>query len=284
MTQTDTTLKQYFANFGKELAEWLLNTTIKTARALSGELPPTDNTVYADYVLELTLLDNSQIIFHIEFQGRRSKRPLPWRMLEYDSRLAEQKQLPVCSAIIYLGHGAGSNDKGKHRKICPISGKVNLQWQYKVLHLWRWKPEQLLALNRPVLLPLIGQTKISHPERIFSQVLSIIRTQPDPVYQERLLNAFLSLLNEEDWLTMIEQLIKDDSILNTPFMRRQQAWLQQGEIEATRKQLLRLTEKRFGTLPMWAVEKVTQTTDKQVLEAWVLRVLDADKLADIFVE
>ena len=38
---------------------------------------------------------------------------------------------------------------------------------------------------------------------------------------------------------------------------------------------------RFGTLPAWAIEKITQAQSEQ-LEQWSLRVLEASTLQEVF--
>jgi hypothetical protein len=47
--------------------------------------------------------------------------------------------------------------------------------------------------------------------------------------------------------------------------------------------LLRLLERKFGTLPEWAAHRV-HTADIAALEEWGLRVLDAGSLADVLGE
>jgi hypothetical protein len=44
--------------------------------------------------------------------------------------------------------------------------------------------------------------------------------------------------------------------------------------------LLRLLERRFGTLPGWALDRIA-TADTVALEEWSLRVLDATSLDDV---
>ena len=275
MSETDTPLKQLFTGFGKELAQWLLNTPIKSARHAATELPPSKGTIRADYVLEVTLPDDSQLLLHTEFQGSSSERPVPWRMLDYNARLAEQTQFFVCSTIIYLGEGAGATDTGQHQLLCPVTGKPSIQWHYQVLHLWRLKAEQLLALNNPVLLTLIGQTEIANPAEIFPQVLASIRQQTEG--QQKLLQLFIDLLNKEEWLAMVKQLVEQDPILNTPFMREKQML----RLEGKRETLSHLLEKRFNALPTWVTKKLENATAEE-LEQWTLRILDVDSLEQVF--
>jgi len=53
--------------------------------------------------------------------------------------------------------------------------------------------------------------------------------------------------------------------------------IQQGEVIVLLRQLTR----RFGPLPAWVEERLTQAS-RQALEAWAERVLDAQQLEDVF--
>ena len=54
-----------------------------------------------------TLADDREIVLHMEFQGRRSHAPMPWRMLDYMPRLASTYNLPLESVVLYIGRGRG---------------------------------------------------------------------------------------------------------------------------------------------------------------------------------
>jgi len=55
---------------------------------------------------------------------------------------------------------------------------------------------------------------------------------------------------------------------------------QVGRQEGKAEMLLRLLQRRFGTLPAWATERVT-SADTAALEDWSLRILDASNLEDV---
>ncbi len=56
---------------------------------------------------------------------------------------------------------------------------------------------------------------------------------------------------------------------------------QRGERRGEAALLTRLLERRFGTLPDWARDRV-QAADTPAIEEWVLRLLEAASLEDIF--
>src|SRR5215470_5210102 len=99
----------------------------------------------------------ARVVLQLEFQGRRSHPPMPWRMLEYISRLVGTYRLELLSVVFYVGRGAGADDTGHHQVQSP-TGAVTLTWQYEVIRLWQMPAEALLTLGRPALLALVGQT------------------------------------------------------------------------------------------------------------------------------
>ena len=141
----------------------------------------------------MTLNDGRELVLHIEFQGRRSQPPMPWRMLEYMQRLAGAYRLPLWSVVFYVGAGAGVDDTGYH----TISGPADiapLAWQYQVIRLWQMSAEELLALGQPVLLALVGQTRVDQPAIILPAVVARLRGVADSELRGRLLTALLALL------------------------------------------------------------------------------------------
>jgi predicted transposase YdaD len=105
MAETDSLLKRLVSTFILDFATWLLRVHVRAARPLQSELPGT--TVAVDQVFQVTLADDREIVFHIEFQGRRSHAPMPWRMLDYMPRLASAYHLPLESVVLYIGEERG---------------------------------------------------------------------------------------------------------------------------------------------------------------------------------
>ena len=85
---------------------------------------------------------------------------MPWRMLEYMHRLAGAYRLPMWSVVFYVGEGAGVGDTGRHAVTGPAE-VAPLVWQYQVVHLWQMPAEELLLLDQPALLALVGQTLVA---------------------------------------------------------------------------------------------------------------------------
>ncbi|RKZ86433.1 MAG: hypothetical protein DRR19_14950 [Candidatus Parabeggiatoa sp. nov. 1] len=118
MAETDNQLKKLFSDFSIDFAIWLLGDQVSSVRPSNIALLPSEEEIRADEVFEVTLTDWRILNLHIDFQGITSHRPMSWRVLDYISRIAETYRRDVCSVVIYIGKGAGSNDNGRHQVKC----------------------------------------------------------------------------------------------------------------------------------------------------------------------
>ncbi|PDW00643.1 hypothetical protein CJ255_20435 [Candidatus Viridilinea mediisalina] len=80
-----------------------------------------------------------------------------------------------------------------------------------VIHLWRLDGEALLALNRPALAALIGQTRLRNPEPTLRQAVEQIVTGTSGELQRLLLIEFLTLCTDKEVAAMAEQIVQYDS-------------------------------------------------------------------------
>ena len=107
MASTDSPLKRLVSTFIEDFASWLLQAEVQSARPLNVELPA--ETQVADQVFQVTRQEGGELVLHIEFQGRRTRQLMSWRMLEYMTRLAFTHRLDLYSVVLYVGQGAGAN-------------------------------------------------------------------------------------------------------------------------------------------------------------------------------
>jgi hypothetical protein len=126
-------------------------------------------------------------------------------------------------------------------------GQISLAWTYQVIRLWELAADDLLALGRPALLALVGQTRIAQPETLLPQVIETFKTVTDREQQYRLLTAFVALISDEELLTMVEKLLDDEELLiDTPFMRRLRREREEGVLMNLRQNILEILQVRFS--------------------------------------
>ena len=274
MPETDTPLKLLVSEFAPDFAAWLLhvdNADIRYVQPVNIELPA--GAVRADTIFRVTLADGRVTLLHVEFQGRHSERPVPLRMLDYLSRLAQQESGFLCSAVLYVGDGAGANDDGMHHVACH-DGDLTLTWHYQVIRLWQMPAEELLALGRPALLTLVGQTRLEEPERLLPRVVARIQQTPDAETRKHLFIALLSLMRDEEVMKMTEQLLETidrDLMLDTPFLRRIR---QEGRAEGW-------AALRLGVLDALALRLDPPATRYRRIEVQLGAINDGDRLRNL---
>jgi predicted transposase YdaD len=278
MAETDSPLKQLVSAFITDFAAWLLHVDVHEAHPLNVELPGGMLTV--DQIFYVTLADGRALVLHIEFQGRSSHQPMEWRMLEYMARLGYTHRLALWSVVLYVGHGAGTGDTGYHQLTGP-DGSATLSWRYQVVRLWETPAEELLAMARPALLALVGQTHIETPEALLPEVITRLHSVPDVEMRGRLLTALVTLMPEGEMLEMVERLVeREELLLDTPFLRRIRG---EGVLMARRQSILEALALRFDPpISLYQpIERYLETvTDEAQLEKLFAAAVRGETLAD----
>ncbi len=228
MGETDNPLKLLISEFADAFAAWLLPQPIQWIRPLNVEFPATP--LRSDLLFEAMDENGRLHLLHYELQGRTSHKAMPYRELEYMSRVTIREiPLPLGvqstrlhnSVVLYIGEGAGRGDTGQYT-VYGLDDQVALQWRYQPVRLWEMTAENLLQLGQPALTVLVGLTRLQQPEQELPQALSRIRSVADEAQRQRLLTALVSLLPTEEVTKMVESLLEESEtlLLDTPYLRR----------------------------------------------------------------
>lgn len=289
MAKTDNPLKQLITTFITDFAIWLLGPDVRQVVSRAGELPTDLDPIRSDQVFEVTRDDGRTAMLHLEFQGRRSHKPMHLRLLDYMTRMTTvYRDVELYNIVIYVGRGAGRDDTGVH-ETRRADGGIALFWSYQVIHLWQMDAEELVALGRPAWLALVGQTRMQQPETVLPQVLAAFKTVTDAELQHKLLTTFLALIDDKEILTMVKQLIADDEdelLLDTPFLQELRAEREEGREEGVittlRRNILDAVLIRFHP-PEAVAEAVTATlatlTDEAVLHTLFVAAIQVGDMA-----
>ena len=162
---------------------------------------------------------------------------MPRRQLNHLARIALQETWPLIleSFVLYTEPYAGSSDTGVHQ-LERLDGQPALSWQYTTIHLWREPAEPLLLSGKPGIIPIMGLMKIEQPQTTLPQMVQQIEAVPDAEKRGILFSSLLALISDEELLAMAEQLIEDDYMLDTPFMRRIRDQIKSAQVEAEQAQ------------------------------------------------
>ncbi len=89
MPETDDPLKNLVRDFAPDFAAWFLNVdhaAVRRVQPLNVELPARKK--WSDTLFRVSLAwpspraEPTDVLLHVEFQGLRSRRPMPWRMVD----------------------------------------------------------------------------------------------------------------------------------------------------------------------------------------------------------
>jgi predicted transposase YdaD len=281
MAETDHPLKRLMTLAAIDFAAWLLGQPVRSVTTRQGKLTAIPDPIDTDQVFFVTLADGREVILHIEFQGPGSDKPMSLRLLEYGTRLAlTYRDIPMRSVVLYLG-GAGARDTGEHVLYDP-DGQVRMSWRYDVIRLWQLEAEALLALNRPALLALIGQTRIRRPEQTIPQAIAQVVQGTSGEQREHLLAELLLLCTDKEIAAMAEQIItRDYGLPETPMMRKlREQGREEGRATERVDMLLRLLTWRCGPLDAATTARVQQLDSARLL-GLAEALLDFRSVADL---
>lgn len=220
MAKTDHALKRLFLTTKPEvLISWMLGTDVRSVVPVSIEHIATPDPIRSDLVFLVTLADERTVLMPIEFQGHGSHKPVPLRVLDYVSRIVinERPDILLC-VMCYVEEGAGRDDTG-HYVVAGIGSTPTLSWNYHVIRLWEIDANDLLKLNCPVLIPLIGLTHMDEPEQVIHQMVEQLKQVPDKEERELLSIEVLALMPTEGKKAMTKQLLeREHMIFRSPYL------------------------------------------------------------------
>ena len=213
MPPTDSPLKDLFLVVIEDVAAWLLNQPVKTVKH-EENIELRASSVRSDQIFKVALIDNKEVLLHLEHESSSTVEEMKWRMLDYMTRITRKFKQEVHSVVLYIGD-KGKGDTGKHQI-------GNITWQYRAIRLQDIPAKELLNLGKVGLLPLIGLTKSEEPEKEhFAAIEQIKAKVSDRKFKKQLLTSLLELIPDKRLMNMIEtHLQKDDLLLNTPYLQK----------------------------------------------------------------
>jgi predicted transposase YdaD len=202
----DSLLKQLVTTNSHDFASWMLGCEVTHVEPRPTEWLPEATPLRSDLLFEVMLPDGRKTMLHFEFQGRSTHKPMPRRMLKYITYAVDDYwDIPILSCVFYTGYRAGANDTGIHQ-VRDSAGNVTLLWRYHVVHLWKIDAEELLALGRPGVLALLGQTIIRDSQNVLAQAITIIKQVEDPEKRKTILTILTVLMTDDMIMRKAEEI------------------------------------------------------------------------------
>jgi len=252
-------------------------------------------TRFVDKLVRVTELSGSEswIYIHVEVQGTRQTE-FSKRMFVYNYRIFDRYEKPVASLAVLA-------DQHKHWKPTSygynvLGCRLTLDFPVAKLTDYDEKLDELLASENAFGLItaahiLTRQTRKKHQERYEAKLLLIKILYQRHWDKQRVIN----LLTVVDWLMTLPAWL-DTKVwqeIETIEEHKNMKYITsierigiakgrvEGRVEGESKLLKRQLERRFGALPAWAIELLSNANEPS-LEAWGEAILTAQTLEAVF--
>jgi Putative transposase, YhgA-like/Domain of unknown function (DUF4351) len=222
---------------------------------------------------------------------------LLWQQLVNEKSLPPDGKLPpILPVVLYNGDRRWAAPLSLHELVGLADHSPLWPWQpvmrYQIVDEGGFAEDDLA--RRDALLALLFRLESSpDPEQVVDladAVLAWFRRHPGFEALRSIFAALLGAIMEplSPGLQVPDELLEVRNMLATQAEGWKRQWLREGEQKGRQEGrqegeatlLLRLLERRFGTLPGWALDRIA-AADTVALEEWSLRVLDATSLDDV---
>ena len=230
---TDNLCKYLAEQYPNEFISWLFPSESSNVQVLKTEL--SQEPIRADF---LTLLQSTNLIFHLEFQTLPvSDPPLPFRMLDYWVRLYRQYRCEVEQVVIFLkattSEAAFANE----------FNATNTSHRYRIIRMWEQDPAPLLA--NPALLPLATLAQTDSPQSLLAQVADRVANIEETQQRQNLAACVYVLAGLRFDKSLIRQLFREEIMLESVTY---QDILEQGQRREAISMIMRLLTRRIGLI------------------------------------
>lgn len=284
----DNVSKFLIEQYSQDFASWLIGEPIVLT-----ELSPAELSLEPIRADALILLQSDDVVLHCEFQTNPDP-TMPFRMADYALRV--YRRFPhkrMVQVIVYL---RPTNSDLVQQTTFTAN---RLRHEFQVVRLWEQPTE--LFFQRPGLLPYAALSQTSNRPEVLRQVAQIIESLPDRRQQNNLTAAsgiLAGLLLEEAVVQRIlRRNLMEESVVYQGLRAdaREEAYrevraelraevraevCQEVQLEGERSLVLRLLNRRVGTLPEFVRSRVEALSLPQ-LEALGEALLDFSGLSDL---
>jgi predicted transposase/invertase (TIGR01784 family) len=284
----DSTCKFLAENFSTDMATWLLGKPVSLT-----SISPTELSVEPIRADNLILLESDNLILHIEFQ-LNPKPDVPFRLADY--RLRGHRLFPdkeMRQVVIYL---RPSNSALVYQTTFELPTMTH---HFEVIRLWEQPTELFLAV--PGLLPFAVLSQTEQPAEVLREVARQVETISDKRLQSNVAAATAVLAGLSLDKDVIQSILRRDMMRESVIYQdikqegwqegrqegRQEGWQegrqegrQEGLLDGERTLVLRLLDRKLGSLPSEARSAINTLSLPQ-LESLGEALLDFESINDL---
>ena len=254
----------------------------------------------SDLIGEIALKNGGQrvILIHLEVEANRPK-TLPNRMFEYYGLLRALRQKPVLPLALVLQKNVGGLLWQAHRE--TLLGHTIVEFHYGQVGLFDLDSFAYLKAGNPIssaLATLMSAKPTEKPQIKFEALNTIVKsalTQGDKLF---LINVMQTYLPTEKLAGGGEEMMEAIHAIEGTWLSKEtkkaikkglqqglEQGLQQGkhlgELKGKKEMLLRLLQRKFGSLPLVVETQLERIHDPAVLDQLSEQVMFAETLAEI---
>ncbi|NJO18432.1 MAG: hypothetical protein HC877_22665 [Thioploca sp.] len=197
---------------------------------------------------------------------------MAWRMLEYYLLITNAFNQAPFQQILYVGKAPLTIPRG------IIESKLHFSYELIDIQQLDCQPLLASAAIEDNLLAILCRID-NQPQAIRAILEKIIRLDENAKQDALKKLGILAGLRTLE----LQQLINVEEVENMPITidKADNLWFREGQIEGELTLLRRPMERRFGTLPLWTLERLNHATCEE-LETWGIQLLEAKRLEDNF--
>ncbi|MGI0496046.1 Rpn family recombination-promoting nuclease/putative transposase [Limnospira platensis] len=246
----DNVCKFLAETFPADLAQWLLGEPIPLT-----ELSPSELSLEPIRADSLILLKSEGVILHLEFQTQPDP-TIPFRMLDYWVRV--YRRFPECQmrqVVIYLRESSSDLVYQTQLEIAQTRHK------FQVIRLWEESVDTFI--NVPGLLPFAILAQTGDRQKLLERVAEKINAIADRRTQNNVAASTAILAGLVLDKVLIKRLLRQEIMQESVIY--QDIWeealekgVQQGVTEGEKALILRLLNRRLGSLPETVIGQINQ--------------------------
>ena len=298
MISHDHNFKNVFQDFPKEALEWILPDiptqlgpirSVEFIRQEPAKRKLSDRHLSLDMPILFTFEKDQVLLWIVEFQEDKHRFSI-YKLLRYATDLMEQHPDALMIPTVLFTEKARWRTDVMRQLHSRWGGKQFLHFEYILVKLFDHNARDYYNHRNPlvkILMPKMNYSPEERSEVIRQAYMGLFQLAAPMMFDKYIdfIDVYAEIREDERESLLLEMTKQEDTVMLAQYIREK--GFQDGEIIGEMKGRRILLEhqltRRFGTLPDWGRERLTQATVEQ-LDRWGDRVLDAESIQAVLAE
>ena len=306
MVSHDQNFKNVFMDFPKEALEWILPDIpakmgvvrhVQFVRQEPAKRRVKDAHLSLDMPILFTFDKRQVLLWVVEFQEDKRRFSI-YKLLRYVTDLMEKYPDALMIPAVLFTDRLNWHKDVMRMLSSEWGGRRFLHFEYVLVKLFDHNARDYYNHPNPVVKILMPKMNYRHEERseVIRQAYRGLFELTAPMLFDKysdFIDVYAGIREDEREAIFLEMTKQEDTVMLAQYIREkgfQEGWQKgevegelNGELKGRRILLERLLTRRFGTLPDWGRERLSQATVDQ-LDRWAEQVLEADSIQAVLAE